>query len=77
MPTDSDVLDKLAAELQLNHPKTFSLATTGGRIVGEECGGCGAPVVDEHYDAQGSTVRSFACGHRYVIGRRSLTIERL
>lgn len=74
---DGWLLDNLAVEMQLNHPKTTSIFSTANASTMEECGGCGAKLVEEHTDEQGRSVRDFACGHRYLIGQRTVSIERV
>lgn len=74
---DSVLLDNLAAEMQLNHPKTVSIFTTRETVVATLCGGCGAELVSESVDDVGRTVKDYACGHRYLIGRCTVTIERV
>jgi hypothetical protein len=71
---DSVVLDNIAAEI--NHPHTMSIFTAGECTVATHCGGCGSSLVGERIDDKGRSVREFACGHRYIIGRRTVLIER-
>ena len=69
---DSWLLDNLATEMQLNHPLTQSLVSP----TDTQCGGCGASLVESGVDETGRQVRLFACGHRYLIGLRTVLIER-
>lgn len=73
---DNHVLDKLAVEMQLNHPSTISVFTPAEART-SMCGGCGAKLSGESFDDLGRNVRDFACGHRYVIGQRTVSIERV
>lgn len=74
---DALAVDALAVELQLNHPATFSIVLPGNAMAAERCGGCGSALLRETVDDRGRAVRDFACGHRYVIGQRTVSIERV
>jgi len=67
-------LDTLAVEAQLQ--QAASIFTTNDAAAAVLCGGCGADLVGERVDERGRSVRDFACGHRYVIGLRTVSIER-
>lgn len=69
-------LDTLAVEAQLNHPQTVSIIEPAAAAKASTCGGCGASLVSSKVDDVGRDVRDFACGHRYVVGRRTVSIER-
>lgn len=67
-------LDLLAVEMQLNHPMTYSIVDTK---LSPTCGGCGAKLTTASIDERGRDVRDYACGHRYVVGTRTVSIERV
>ncbi len=74
---DSQMLDKLAAEMQLSRPATVSIFTTEESVVAMLCGGCGSRLLSERTDDAGRLVKDFACGHRYRIGSNTVLIERV
>ncbi len=67
-------LDLLAVQMQLNHPMTFSLVDT---TITPTCGGCNAKLTSVAHDERGREVRDYACGHRYIVGQRTVSIERV
>lgn len=67
-----NAVELLAVEMQLNHP--LSIVATAKTT---SCGGCGAGLKSERIDAQGRSVLDFTCGHRYTIGQRTVSIERV
>lgn len=69
---DGWLLDNLATEMQLNH--SVSIVDPKPTTT---CGGCGSQLLSVDHDAQGREVRDFACGHRYTIGQRTVSIERV
>lgn len=73
---DITALDFLAMELHMSRSQSISVFTDGNAASHDECGGCGAPLVETYMDAQGRVVRDFECGHRYRVGHRVVTIER-
>jgi cation transport ATPase len=70
---ESWLLDNLAVEMQLNHPLTTSIVSASD----DACGGCGAKLNHESVDDRGRQVKAFLCGHKYIIGRRTVSIERV
>lgn len=72
-----EAVDMLAAEMQLNHPKAVSIFSVADVKAMTRCGGCGSHVILTEVDDRGRTVKVFACGHRYVIGQRAVSIERV
>jgi hypothetical protein len=67
-------LDMLAVEMQLNHPMTLSIVDTA---ITPTCGGCNAKLTSVTHDECGREVRDYACGHRYIVGQRTVSIERV
>lgn len=66
-------LDLLAVQMQLNHPMTYSLVDTK---LTPTCGGCDSKLLSVTHDDRGREVRSYACGHRYIVGAKTVIIER-
>jgi hypothetical protein len=69
---DMDTVELLAVEMQLNHP--LSIVATAKTTT---CGGCGAVLKSERVDGKGRNILDFACGHRYTVGLRTVSIERV
>jgi DNA-directed RNA polymerase subunit RPC12/RpoP len=71
---DSWMLDNLAVEMQLNDPMTLSIVDID---LTPTCGGCDAKLTNVSHDSRGREVRDYACGHRYIVGMRTVSIERV
>lgn len=70
---DMNTIDLPAVEMQLNHPMTLSIVDGASAT----CGGCGAKLVKTSHDSHGREVRDYACRHRYTVGARTVSIERV
>lgn len=67
-------LDMLAVEMQLNHPLSLSIVDTK---LSPTCGGCNAKLTNVKHDSLGRELRDYACGHRYIVGTHTVSIERV